>query len=166
MLFQGEEWAASAPFQYFTRHEDEHLGRVVSEGRKSEFSSFGWAPEEVPDPQHPDTYTRSKLHWQELDQPCHRETLDWYRSLIRFRQSSPDLLDGDLSRVVVRCDDDAGWLTMQRGRVFVACNFAGNEQRVRVPGPAEIVLPSNASARLKTTEIVLSPESVFLLTLS
>ncbi len=34
LLFQGEEWAASAPFQYFTDHQDPGLGAAVSEGRR------------------------------------------------------------------------------------------------------------------------------------
>jgi 1,4-alpha-glucan branching enzyme len=42
MLFQGEEWAASTPFQYFTDHEDKELAKLVSEGRKKEFAAFGW----------------------------------------------------------------------------------------------------------------------------
>jgi maltooligosyltrehalose trehalohydrolase len=32
MIFQGEEWAASSPFQYFADHEDEEMARLVSEG--------------------------------------------------------------------------------------------------------------------------------------
>jgi maltooligosyltrehalose trehalohydrolase len=55
LLFQGEEWGASTPFQYFTDHEDPELGRAVSEGRRSEFSAFAWSAEEVPDPQDPAT---------------------------------------------------------------------------------------------------------------
>ena len=44
MLFQGEEWAASSPFQYFADHDDSELARLVSEGRKREFAPFGWDP--------------------------------------------------------------------------------------------------------------------------
>ncbi|HYL71812.1 MAG TPA: malto-oligosyltrehalose trehalohydrolase, partial [Candidatus Dormibacteraeota bacterium] len=51
LLFQGEEWAASTPFQYFTDFDDRRLRRAVSEGRRSEFRDFGWRPEDVPDPQ-------------------------------------------------------------------------------------------------------------------
>ena len=51
MLFQGEEFGASTPFQYFTHHDDPELGQKVSEGRRNEFKSFGWKPEDVPDPQ-------------------------------------------------------------------------------------------------------------------
>ena len=32
MLFQGEEWGASTPFQYFTDHDDPELGRAVTRG--------------------------------------------------------------------------------------------------------------------------------------
>ncbi len=53
MLFEGEEFGASTPFQYFTHHEDVQLGQAVSEGRRSEFAAFGWDPKDVPDPQDP-----------------------------------------------------------------------------------------------------------------
>ena len=71
MLFQGEEWAASTPFQYFTDHEDPELGRPVSEGRSAEFASFRLAADDVPDPQDPATFERSKLRWDELSEPGH-----------------------------------------------------------------------------------------------
>ncbi len=67
MLFQGEEWAASSPFQYFTDHDPE-LGKAVSEGRRREFAAFGWNPDHVPDPQDPQAFDRSKLVWNELDE--------------------------------------------------------------------------------------------------
>ncbi|MGZ3678250.1 MAG: malto-oligosyltrehalose trehalohydrolase, partial [Ktedonobacterales bacterium] len=51
MLFQGEEWGATTPFQYFTDHQDANLARAVSEGRRNEFAAFGWNPDDVPDPQ-------------------------------------------------------------------------------------------------------------------
>ncbi|MFI5268887.1 MAG: malto-oligosyltrehalose trehalohydrolase, partial [Chloroflexota bacterium] len=44
MLFQGEEWAASTPFQYFTDLGDTSLGTAVTSGRRQEFRSFGWPP--------------------------------------------------------------------------------------------------------------------------
>ncbi len=48
LIFQGEEWAASTPFQYFAGHEDKQLAQLVSEGRKREFAAFGWAPGQDP----------------------------------------------------------------------------------------------------------------------
>ncbi len=70
LMFQGEEWAASSPFLFFTDHEEE-LGRLVSEGRKKEFAAFGWKPEEIPDPQDAATFARSRLNWDEIAEPDH-----------------------------------------------------------------------------------------------
>ena len=45
LLFQGEEWGASTPFQYFTSHSDPGLGRVVSgAGARSSPGSAGIPP--------------------------------------------------------------------------------------------------------------------------
>ena len=65
MLFQGEEWGASTPFLYFTDHQDPELGQAVREGRRREYPVGEGA--EVPDPQDPTTFLRSKLDWSELE---------------------------------------------------------------------------------------------------
>jgi hypothetical protein len=59
MLFQGEEHGETAPFQFFTDHIDEEIAVATREGRRREFAAF--AGEEVPDPQDPATFERSKL---------------------------------------------------------------------------------------------------------
>ncbi len=82
LLFQGEEWGASTPFQYFTDHQDPVLGLAVSEGRAREFAAFGWAPGDVPDPQDPATFERSVLRWQEAEEGDHARLHAWYRDLI------------------------------------------------------------------------------------
>lgn len=129
MLFQGEEWAASAPFLYFTDHEDPALVRAVSEGRRSEFRESGWDPAEVPDPQAPETFERSRLDWSERAREPHRSILDWHRALVRLRREA-GLTDGRLDRVRVRFDEADRWLVMERGAVIVACNLAKRDQRV------------------------------------
>ncbi|MGH7664682.1 MAG: malto-oligosyltrehalose trehalohydrolase, partial [Gemmatimonadaceae bacterium] len=86
LLFMGEEWGAATPFQYFTDHEDEDLGRAVSEGRRSVFRAFGWDPSDVPDPQDAATFLRSKLDWAETNEGVHAELLDWHRKLIALRK--------------------------------------------------------------------------------
>ena len=66
MIFQGEEWAASSPFQYFADHDDPELARAVSEGRRKEFAAFLVGnPDMIPDPEKPETFHRSKLNWNE-----------------------------------------------------------------------------------------------------
>jgi maltooligosyltrehalose trehalohydrolase len=95
MLFQGEEWAASTPFAYFTDH-DAELGALVSAGRTREFAAMGWA-EEVPDPQARSTFVGSQLHWQERGEGEHARMLEWYRELIALRRALPALRSGDLT---------------------------------------------------------------------
>src|SRR5260370_17220790 len=89
MLFQGEEFAASTPFQYFTNHPDPELARAVSEGRRKEFAAFGWNGQDTPDPQDPDTFLRSKLNWMELEREPHASLLAWHRRLIALRPCAP-----------------------------------------------------------------------------
>ena len=43
MIFMGEEWAATTPFQFFTDFEEPELAKAVTEGRRREFESHGWA---------------------------------------------------------------------------------------------------------------------------
>jgi maltooligosyltrehalose trehalohydrolase len=149
MLFQGEEWGASTPFQYFTDHGDAELGRAVREGRRKEFAAFGWDPGDVPDPQDPATFRRSKLDWDEAAGPPHADLLAWHRHLVRLRREVPALAaaaDGHLDQVAVRFDEEARWLVMERGPVSVVCNLADREQVVpagpdgKVPVAAESVV--------------------------
>ncbi len=123
LLFMGEEWGASTPFQYFTDHDDPQLGRAVSEGRRKEFESFGWSPDQVPDPQSEETFTRSKLNWSEPRSEPHAGLLDWHCRLIELRRSTPSLLDDDLTAVDVRFDEEARWIIVERGGITIACNL-------------------------------------------
>ncbi|WP_412028468.1 malto-oligosyltrehalose trehalohydrolase [Deinococcus yunweiensis] len=91
LLFQGQEWAASTPFLFFSDHHGE-LGHMVSEGRRREFAYFsGFAGESVPDPQAETTFEASKLNWNELDTGEHARTLELYRTLTRLRREDPVL---------------------------------------------------------------------------
>ncbi len=80
MLFMGEEWGATTPWQYFTDHRDAAVGQAVSDGGRAEIARYGGQSAEVPDPQDPATFARSTLDWSELDGPRQRELLAWYGS--------------------------------------------------------------------------------------
>ena len=95
MLWMGQEWAASSPFQYFTDH-PEALGTLVTEGRREEFKSFSAFSdpdqrERIPDPQAEETFLRSKLRWRERERDPHRGTLALYRELLQLRNREPAL---------------------------------------------------------------------------
>jgi maltooligosyltrehalose trehalohydrolase len=79
LLFMGEEYAESAPFQFFTDYGDKHLQQAVVEGRRKEFEDFGW--EDMPNPQDPATFDKSKLTWKFDD-----DVLAWYRELLQLRR--------------------------------------------------------------------------------
>ena len=132
LLFQGEEWGATAPFQYFTDHDGAELAAAVRAGRREEFAAFGWDPERLPDPQARATFERSKLDWDETGREPHAELLAWYRTLIRLRREQPGLRDGRLERVRVRVDDAAGWLVLERGDLVVACNLGAETCRIAI----------------------------------
>jgi maltooligosyltrehalose trehalohydrolase len=114
MIFQGEEFAASTPFQYFTNHHDPDLAQAVSEGRRREFAAFGWRPEDVPDPQDPETFQRSKLNWEEIELSPHREMLAWYKELIQLRKSLPRMTAVDYGE---------DWISIRRGDYQLTCNL-------------------------------------------
>jgi maltooligosyltrehalose trehalohydrolase len=89
MLFMGQEWNASTPFQFFTDHNPE-LGRLVTEGRRKEFQNFAafadpTQRERIPDPQSLDTFTRSKLCWDELHELQHAQMLLLYQEFLTLR---------------------------------------------------------------------------------
>jgi maltooligosyltrehalose trehalohydrolase len=161
MLFQGEEWGAASPFQYFTDHDDPDLGRAVSEGRRREFAAFGWDPEEIPDPQAPETFLRSRLDWTDLEREPHRGLLAWHRALIALRRRTPALTDGALPDVRVTFDADARWLSLQRGTITVACNVSSEVAHVPLPGPAErrLLLVSDPAIRLGPDQVELPPDT-------
>jgi maltooligosyltrehalose trehalohydrolase len=166
MLFQGEEWGASTAFQYFTDHDDPELARAVSEGRRNEFRSFGWSPEDVPDPQDAATRDRSVLDWSELDEPPHSALLDWYRDLLRLRRQVPDLGDGRWDRATCTVGPDpsaaSGWLLYRRGSVAVAANLSDEPATIDV-GPAELLLASEPGIEPGDGSVALPPDSVAIL---
>jgi maltooligosyltrehalose trehalohydrolase len=162
MIFQGEEWSASAPFQYFTSHEDPELGRLVRQGRRAEFAAFGWTPEQVPDPQDPSTFECSKLDWGERDRAPHAEVLDWYRTLIALRRSTPGLGDGRLDRVAVRYDEQEGWLVVERGELRVAANLGEVEAKIDLGDAAgtQVMAASDPRIVVESRCATLPPDSV------
>ena len=160
MLFQGEEWAASSPFQYFADHEDPDMARLVSEGRRKEFAAFGWDPKSIPDPENRETFQRSKLKWDEVYSGQHLEMLNWHKELIQLRRSIPDLNDGEPGNTQVIFRQEKNWLTMQRGEISVSCNLDEKEQRISVAPASQLLLASCEGVRIEGAELILAPDTV------
>ncbi len=160
MLFMGEEWGASTPFQFFSSHPEPELARATAEGRKQEFADHGWDADEIPDPQDPQTFQRSKLDWNEADTGDHARLRRLYDDLIALRRSETDLADPWLDHMVIDYDEDRRWIVMRRGRLAVACNLGA--EAVDVPVTGEVVLCSE-SPNATATSTELQPYSVAIL---
>jgi maltooligosyltrehalose trehalohydrolase len=163
MLFQGEEWAASSPFQYFTDHADPGLGRAVSEGRRREFARFGWDPDRVPDPQDPRTFGRSKLTWAELDIPFHRRMLEWYRQLIQLRRrlAAPRGSTGEGVRVDV--DPQARTVSFQRDGIIVNVNLGERDWDCAIADDYRLLMASDPAIKPHDGSVCMPPSSVVIL---
>src|SRR6266540_1524379 len=128
MLFMGEEYGETAPFQYFTSHSDPDLIDAVRRGRREEFKSFGWEGE-APDPHDEETFRRSKLTRRE--DPSLRRL---YTELLRLRRETPALHSLDLDAVEVHADDERRILLVRRGgEVLIAFNFNDETRSIDLP---------------------------------
>ena len=131
LLFMGEEFAETNPFLYFTSHSDPGLARLVSEGRWKEFEEFSIAGDFV-DPQSVEAFERSKITWNRLDEPAHRDILQLYCQLIALRKRWPCLHNGRKDLTSVEINDAARWLRMERAdpsgcHALLVCNFSDHD---------------------------------------
>ncbi|MBK8481531.1 MAG: malto-oligosyltrehalose trehalohydrolase [Proteobacteria bacterium] len=134
LLFMGQEWAASAPFHFFTDHKPA-LGRRVREGRWREARArFAIdAGTTLPDPQDPSSFERSKLAWAERGRAPHDGTLQLYRKLLRLRR--------ELSGRAQAESPSEGALLVRRGAYTLA---------VALRSDLDLPLPSAGVERLST----------------
>jgi len=156
--FTGEEWAASNPWQFFTSHPEPELAAAVRKGRRREFATHGWAEAEVPDPQDPATFERSKLDWDERGKPGHAEILELHRRLIALRRSRADLSDPRLDQVEVWHGDQ--YVVMRRGACAVAANLAAVPQTISLRAtPRSVLLATEPGVVLQRDRVELPPET-------
>ncbi|MDB5104828.1 MAG: malto-oligosyltrehalose trehalohydrolase [Fibrobacteres bacterium] len=113
LLFMGEEFGETHPFLYFANHSDPPLLEAVREGRKAEFSHFGWT-EAPPDPFDIETFRQCRLDWGKPKKDGHREVLAFYKFLIRLRKEHPALQNRDPQAVEVHFDEARRFLSWER----------------------------------------------------
>ncbi|KNX38238.1 malto-oligosyltrehalose trehalohydrolase [Luteipulveratus halotolerans] len=156
MLFMGEEWGASTPWQYFTDHQEPELADAVSRGRRAEFAQHGWQGS-VPDPQDPQTAIASTLRWDELTKPEHDDLLHWYRWLIRLRRAIPDLQSSALGSTAVT--REGGVVHVRRGAHTVVLNLSAADVPLDLPH-GEVVLGSRGTSELPDGTEAIHPDGV------
>ena len=180
MLFMGEEWGETNPFQYFISHTDEKLVEMVRAGRKKEFSYFNWTGK-IPDPQSEETFNQCVLSWNYTDDPNRRKLHELYKTLISLRRGRNALRNDSRVDVNVHHEEGSEIIIIERtggaDHVVIILNFSKDTSSFRVPeyldktsklldtsaiawrGPGEIAPPTWRSGE----EILLHPHSALIL---
>ena len=113
LLFMGEEYGETSPFQFFTSFLDRDLAEAVKKGRTEEFSRFAWQGA-VPDPGEPATFVRSRLNHPLAGAPRHRELYQYYRRWLALRRTHPALGARGKERAQAAIDAKGAMLTLSR----------------------------------------------------
>jgi maltooligosyltrehalose trehalohydrolase len=154
LLFMGQEWAASAPFLYFTDL-PEPLGTQVTNGRREEFRAFRAFADpavraRIPDPQSRETFEASRLDWEERAKEPHASVLRLHEALLAMRRSHRALKDADAALTVEALNDDV--LAMRRAAAPSIVVV------VRLTGSGTITVPEEMLSPSRPFQIVLSTE--------
>lgn len=164
MLFMGEEWAASTPWQFFTSHPEPWLATATAEGRIDEFARMGWDRALVPDPQDPETFRRSKLRWDEIGYGRHARTLAVYRELAALRRSEPALTDPVFAHTRAEVDEQQRWVRLGRGDLELVLNLAETQRSIPLGGAAQRLWETDAaSTKLRGDSVTLGGRSAVVL---
>ncbi|GAC1516836.1 MAG: malto-oligosyltrehalose trehalohydrolase [Gemmatimonadaceae bacterium] len=154
LLYMGEEYGETRPFQYFVSHGDPSLVEAVRNGRKKEFAAFGWG-DAVPDPQSEETFRASKLDRARAQQSPHRELRTLYADLLRRRRDEPALVPGAARTDVADGGGDVGWITMlmsaAHGSRLLAL-FNVGPARQEIPLPTDVVERGHWTLELATDD--------------
>ena len=155
LLFMGEEYGETAPFQYFTSHGDAELVEAVRRGRREEFAHFGWE-QDVPDPQDELTYQRSHLHLSLKETGKHHTLSRFYQQLIQVRREFN--LGSAASHTARELGDHALLLlfNLSPKRLAILFNFAQHPITVDAPG-----LDGSWAARLNSASGCWNADSNF-----
>ncbi len=160
MLFQGEEWASTSPFLYFTDHVDKKLAQAVREGRKKEFPG---KHKEIPDPQSPETFIKSKLNWNEIEKDSHNKMLFWHQKLIQIRKENLSQIRAQKPEFYTLNIEQRIYL-YEAGNLLILANCGDNDFRVENEKlkDHQIIL-QNKNCEENDAKLVLSPSSVVIL---
>ena len=161
MLFMGEEWGASTPWQFFTSHPEPELAEATARGRAQEFARMGWDESLVPHPNDPETFARSKLDWTEAEQGEHARLLELYRRLVRLRREHPELTDPRRASAGATAAEAIGGRVyeLERGDARVLVNLSEVPWEVTMRDGETVWLSTSAALAEEDDRLVLPPDS-------
>ena len=136
LLFMGEEYGETAPFNFFVDYTNKELSAVTRAGRIKEFEEFHWKGEN-PDPANVQTFEASKLHWDLRYEEKGKKILDYYKALIRLRKRMISPCYADRSKMKLLGSESQKMLFMQRCQLdcanVVIVNLSPNESSFVFP---------------------------------
>src|SRR3954469_14822863 len=118
LVFMGEEYGETDPFQFFTDHIDPAIAEATRDGRRNEFQDFAGFTGEVPDPQAEETFLRSRLDRSHDD----GELRAFVAELLRLRRTLPR---------ETAVDVEGRTLTMRRGPAELRADFDAQTVELR-----------------------------------
>ncbi|MGH3930270.1 MAG: malto-oligosyltrehalose trehalohydrolase [Pseudonocardiaceae bacterium] len=166
MIFMGEEWGATTPFQFFSHMPDPELREAIRRGRYQEFAHHGWDHVEVPDPNDEQTFLRSKLDWSEPGAEPHATLLSTYQELIALRKHHPELSDPRLDRLTATVDERHRTIVLHRGALRLVVNLGEGVATVALDSPPTQVLLASGKAATAPDGVLLASESFALVATS
>jgi maltooligosyltrehalose trehalohydrolase len=142
LLFMGEEYGETAPFQFFTSFLDGELAERVRRGRAADLARFGWTGP-IADPGAPATFAASRLNLPLALAARHRALREYYRRWLELRRTHPAL--GARDRTLARAEVDPTGAVLALARA----SAAGAQIRlVANLGPAPVAWAPPAGWRL------------------
>lgn len=144
LLFMGEEYGETRPFQFFTDFHGQ-LADAVRDGRRREFARWPKFAdpelrEHIPDPNDPETFNRSKLDWGASRTNAAKRRLRLVSQLceLRAREIAPRLADvrGNAAEVDMHgsCGIEAHWTLGDGSRLHILANLGGEPFDGSIPG--------------------------------
>ncbi len=138
LLFMGEEYGETAPFQYFVSHSDPDLVEAVRKGRAKEFDAFRWKGK-PPDPQDETTFLHSKLQLELIETGSHKILLSFHQKLMELRKNIDSMSHLSKKNMNVTHYNHEQILFVKRysgkDEVFGVFRFGTEPQKVRLPIP-------------------------------
>jgi maltooligosyltrehalose trehalohydrolase len=164
MLFQGEEWAASTPWPFFTSHPEPELAAATAAGRIAEFARMGWDEAAVADPQDPKTFHDATLDWTEAATSDHAGILTLYRELARLRRERPELTDpawpaSAQVHAPAGADPAHRAFALSRGDLCVLVNLTEEQWAVPAKRHDTLLIGTDDRIRIEGGFVVLPPDS-------
>ena len=136
LLFMGEEYGETAPFNYFIDHADRTLCKAVHRGRIAEFILHAWQ-ETPPHPKARRTFEASKLDHDRKHLGHHAELREYYRHLLQLREELPAIREPRRDHSEVVSEIGRQLLIAHRwcdeGEIVLVLNFSERTQPFLLP---------------------------------